>query len=133
MGRLEDTDAASAAVQQTPHRVTLEFIKSQVVDKEFYWPYLAPHLTICVILLANGFTVTGESAPADPNNYDEDVGRKFAEENALAKCWPLYGFLLREDLHQRQQEAELYTGENPDDGQADGEQPEQIPVDGSLG
>jgi Phage protein (N4 Gp49/phage Sf6 gene 66) family len=115
--RLEEADAAAAAVQVTPHRVSLEFLRSQVVDREFYSPYLAPHVTICVLLLANGFTVTGESAPADPANFDESLGQKFAEDQAIAKCWPLYGFLLREQLHQRDLQKELFTGEELDDSE----------------
>ena len=33
-------------------------------------------LTFCVLVLKNGFTVTGESACASPENFDPEVGRK---------------------------------------------------------
>lgn len=52
-------------------------------------------LTICVIVLKNGFTVTGESACADPAKFDAEIGRKIARANALNKVWPLMGYVLR--------------------------------------
>jgi hypothetical protein len=55
-------------------------------------------LTICVIVLRNGFTVTGESACASPENFDAELGRKIARQNAIAKVWPLLGFRLRDKL-----------------------------------
>ena len=56
-------------------------------------------LTIHVIVLRNGFTVTGESACASPENFDADIGRKIARENAVAKVWPLMGYALKDYLH----------------------------------
>ncbi len=58
-------------------------------------------LTFCVLVLKNGFTVTGESACASPENYDEGIGRKIAHENAVQKIWPLMGYELKEQLYQR--------------------------------
>ncbi len=55
-------------------------------------------LTICVLVLRNGFTVTGESACASPENFDADIGRKVARQNAINKVWPLLGFRLRDKL-----------------------------------
>ena len=56
-------------------------------------------LTFCVLVLRNGFTVTGESACASPENFDAEIGRKIARENAVAKVWPLMGYELRSQLH----------------------------------
>lgn len=55
-------------------------------------------LTFCVIVLRNGFTVTGESACASPGNFNAEIGRHIARENAIAKVWPLMGYALREQL-----------------------------------
>lgn len=55
-------------------------------------------LTFCVLVLRNGFTVTGESACASPENFDAELGRKIARQNAIAKVWPLMGYALRERL-----------------------------------
>lgn len=58
-------------------------------------------LTFCVLVLRNGFTVTGESACASPENFDADLGRRIARQNAEQKIWPLMGYELKERLHQR--------------------------------
>jgi len=55
-------------------------------------------LTFCVLVLRNGFTVTGESACASPENFDAEIGRKIARKNAVEKVWPLLGFRLRDRL-----------------------------------
>ena len=55
-------------------------------------------LTICVLVLKNGFTVTGESACASPENFDAELGRKIARQNAVNKIWPLMGYELKERL-----------------------------------
>ena len=55
-------------------------------------------LTFCVLVLRNGFTVTGESACASPENFDAEIGRKIARQNAMQKIWPLMGYELRSQL-----------------------------------
>ena len=55
-------------------------------------------LTFCVLVLRNGFTVTGESACASPENFDAEVGRKIARANAVSRIWPLMGYELRSKL-----------------------------------
>ena len=70
-------------------------------------------LTFCVLVLKNGFTVTGESACASPENFDTELGRKIARENAKQKIWPLMGYLLKEQLYQNKimlKRKELATG-----------------------
>jgi hypothetical protein len=55
-------------------------------------------LTFCILILRNGFTVTGESACASPENFDAEIGRKIARSNAVQKIWPLMGYELRSKL-----------------------------------
>lgn len=55
-------------------------------------------LTFCVLVLRNGFTATGESACASPENFDAELGRKIARQNAIAKVWPLMGYELKQRL-----------------------------------
>lgn len=57
-------------------------------------------LTFCVLVLKNGFTVTGESACASPENFDPQIGRDIAKRNARDKIWALEGYLLRSQLSQ---------------------------------
>jgi hypothetical protein len=42
-------------------------------------------LTFCVLVLRNGFTVTGESACASSENFDAEIGRNIARANAVNK------------------------------------------------
>ena len=56
-------------------------------------------LTFCVLVLKNGFTVTGESACASPENFDAEIGRKIARQNAVQQIWPLMGYELKQRLH----------------------------------
>ncbi|WP_052236175.1 Gp49 family protein [Bordetella avium] len=72
-------------------------IKSEYVEGEHI---LAPldQLTFCVLVLRNGFTVTGESACASPENFDAEIGRNIARQNAVQKIWPLMGYELRSKL-----------------------------------
>ena len=64
------------------------------------WPASLGLLTFCVLALKNGFTVTGESACASPENFDAQIGRKIARTNAVNQIWPLLGFRLRDALHE---------------------------------
>jgi hypothetical protein len=68
-------------------------------DESVQWfPHSLDLLTICVLVLENGFTVTGESACASPENFNAELGRKIARENAKQKIWPLEGYLLKQRL-----------------------------------
>jgi hypothetical protein len=57
-------------------------------------------LTFCVLVLRNGFTVTGKSACASPENFDAEIGKKIAHEDAIQQMWPLMGYALKERLFQ---------------------------------
>lgn len=83
---------------QTAPKITMEHIRSLVV-KEFYHHFPGTTLCVCVLLLKNGFTVTGESACADPANWDPDIGEKIAADKAYEKIWALEGYLLRQRLY----------------------------------
>jgi hypothetical protein len=72
-------------------------------DVSYHHDDSLPLLTFCVLVLRNGFTVTGESACASSENFDAEIGRKIARQNAVAKIWPLEGYLLKQRLHDQQQ------------------------------
>ena len=55
-------------------------------------------LTFCVLVLRNGFTVTGESACASPENFDAELGQKIARKHAVDKIWALEGYALKQQL-----------------------------------
>lgn len=69
------------------------------IKAEDYHIFLGTTLTVCALTLQNGFIVTGESAAASPANFDVELGRKIARDNARNKIWALEGYLLRQKLH----------------------------------
>lgn len=83
------------APNETP-TVTMEKIEANIKDTTFYYHGL---MTICVLELQNGFTVTGESACAHPDRYNKEMGEKIASDNAKQKCWALMGYALKNDVN----------------------------------
>lgn len=73
-------------------RVTFEELQANIVGKKFVQYDL---LTICILTLANGFTVVGKSACAVPGNFKLDVGQRLAEQDAIGQVWPLMGYELK--------------------------------------
>ena len=71
----------------------------ETIADEYYHVVPGTTLTVCVLTLQNGFTVTGESAAASPENFDEEIGRDIARKNAREKIWALEGYLLKEKLY----------------------------------
>lgn len=88
----EIQDKGLTAARVTPQRV------DEVIVGEDYHVFPGTTLTVCVLTLANGFTVIGESACASPENFDTELGRKIARDNAKQKIWALEGYALRERL-----------------------------------
>lgn len=78
-------------------RLTPDLIDSKIKEKSFH--KLTDVLTVCVLTLENGFTVTGESACASPANYNQQIGEDIAFDNARDKIWLLEGYLLKEKLY----------------------------------
>ena len=97
----------------TAPRITQDDIKANIASEHYFtaadgWaasrtgetqpPVSLALLTFCVLVLRNGFTVTGESACASPENFDAEIGREMARKNAVNKVWPLMGYQLRTEL-----------------------------------
>lgn len=97
---LKVTDDEAKAVQKTKNRVSLDSIEAKISGVEYINPESVPHFTIAIVRLSNGFVVTGESAPADPANFNAELGQKFAREAAIRKIWPMEGYVLCEKLKQ---------------------------------
>lgn len=106
---LQDTDAESAAVAVAP-RVALADIEAKIAERyDFTAGELLrlrgealggtlDKLSVCILVMRNGFAVIGKSAPASPANYDAALGHKFAYEDAIRQLWPLEGYRLRCEL-----------------------------------
>ena len=56
-------------------------------------------LTVCVLVLENGFTVLGSSACASPENFNAAIGRKLAREDAIDQVWMVEGYLLKQRMY----------------------------------
>lgn len=78
-------------------RLTPDLIDAAIKEEDYH-VFEKTCLTVCCLTLRNGFTVTGESACASPKNFDAEIGRKIARENARNKIWMLEGYLLKEKL-----------------------------------
>lgn len=112
---IEVTDAQSAAVAKSPStRVSLADIEAEIAfetsrvgttlvtagdarnNAEAF--NALSLLTIHVLVMRNGFVIIGKSAPADAQNYNKELGAKFAREDAIRQVWPLMGYALRNKL-----------------------------------
>ena len=102
----------------TAPRITPDDIKANIASEHYFTAEQGAHasfqdgegdpphyggplssLTFCVLVLQNGFTVTGKSACASPENFDAEIGKKIAREDAIQQMWPLMGYALKEQLH----------------------------------
>lgn len=84
----------------TAPRVTPSLLDSKIIGEQYY-VFPGTTVTIALLELENGFTVTGESACASPENFDEEIGRKIARQQARDKIWALEGYLLKEILSKK--------------------------------
>lgn len=78
---------------KTAPRVTQEAIEAKIANVQYV--FADNCMTICLITMQNGWQQTGVSAPASPANYDEEVGKRYAYDNAFRPLWQLEGYLLR--------------------------------------
>lgn len=121
MNHIESPQTGDTAIEQeikakglTAPRVTPADIEANIVSEHYFTaadaaladktvagvPQSLSLLTFCVLVLKNGFTVTGESACASPENFDAEVDRKVARANAVQKILPLMGYALKQKLHE---------------------------------
>lgn len=81
-------------------RLTPDHISNKIKEIRFHH-FPGTTLTVCALELENGFQVVGESAAASPENFNEEIGRNIAFDNARNKIWALEGYLLRQRLHEK--------------------------------
>jgi len=82
-------------------KVTPQHIESIIISEDYY-VFPGTTSTSCLLTLKNGFTVHGQSACAHPDNFDKEIGQKYARENAFDKIWILEGYLLKQRLYEQQ-------------------------------
>ena len=86
---------------KTAPRLNPEHIDSVILHEQYH-VFPGTTLTVCAMTLRNGYVVTGESASASIENFDEAIGRKIARDNARNKIWALEGYLLRDRLSEKE-------------------------------
>lgn len=103
-------EARSAAVAKTENRVPLPKINDEIASETYITlgdllraqgKMASPTqdaFTICALTFKNGFVILGDSAPADPANFDAETGQTFARSKAIRAAWQLLGFRLRDQL-----------------------------------
>lgn len=88
---------ADAVVEtKTAPRVPEDAIKARIKDVQYIQHGT---LTVCVIEMHNGWKQVGSNAPASEANFDPEVGKRYAYEDAFNALWRLEGYLLRDQLH----------------------------------
>lgn len=92
--------------------VTPEHVASLVRGADYYI-FPGTTVTVCLLRLANGFSVTGESACADPANFDVELGKRIAHSRALDKIFQLEGYLLKQMMYEDASTAKQWS--NTDD------------------
>lgn len=80
-------------------RVTEDAIKAKIASVHYLMHGL---MTICIIVMKNGFKFVGHSSPASPKNFDGEIGKRYAYDNAFRQIWTHEGYLLRENLHEQE-------------------------------
>lgn len=72
------------------------------IKQEFYHQFPGTTLTVCALLLRNGYVVVGESACASTWSFNANKGKEVARSHAVSKMWALLGYQLREDEYRAQ-------------------------------
>jgi hypothetical protein len=78
-------------------RLNPDMIDAAILAEQYH-VFPGTTLTVCCLTLKNGYNVTGESAAASPENFDQEIGQKIARRNAREKIWGLEGYLLCQRL-----------------------------------
>lgn len=63
-----------------------------------YHQFPGTTLTVAAVTLVNGFVSTGMSACVDPEDFNEELGRQYAREDAIKKIIPHEAYLARQAL-----------------------------------
>ena len=88
--------------EQITHRTSVTLNGMQAKVKQTVYTVLPDTTTtICQLFMENGYVILGTSACVDPTKFNKALGEKFAYEAAINKAWPLEGYLLAEEIFQR--------------------------------
>lgn len=122
MSAVEQIETQAAAIQKTPHRISLAELETNIAHEFSIVGGVAARaalklgdprpsnetlaaldtFVIHTIVLRNGFTVVGTSAASDPANFNFHFAKQRARENAILQIWPLMGYALRQQRYEAQ-------------------------------
>lgn len=79
-------------------KVTPQDVKDAFVSCDYY-VFPGTMTTVALATMANGFRIVGQSACADPANFNEQIGRELALKDCERQVWAFLGYGLRQRLH----------------------------------
>lgn len=79
--------------------VTVELIEN-AIQNEHYIRIEDTTVTVCTLIMKNGFSVVSHSACVSLENFDVELGQKIARQKAIDQCWALLGFQLASTIAQ---------------------------------
>ena len=85
-------------MMMTPTKVTREHLGMRIAAADYV---VMPdgRTTVCQLTMQNGFTVRGESSCVSAENFNKELGEKYAYEKAFDAAWAFEGYLLAELRH----------------------------------
>jgi hypothetical protein len=88
--------AKERVASKTAPKVTQQSIEERI--ERVNYTVMNDIMTVCVIMMRNGYQAIGSACPADPANFDAEVGKRYAYEDAFRGLWRVEGYLLCERL-----------------------------------
>ena len=70
----------------------------EMIDTIQYHQFEGTCTIACCLVLTNGFTIIGSSAPVSPDNFDVEICRELSYQNARSQIWKLEEYLLNQQL-----------------------------------
>ena len=121
-------ELATPEAEAAPVKVTPEMLEAQIAGQYFFnlgadaLPPDVPEwqrqslglLTLCMLVLRNGWVVVGKSSCVSPEVFDPEEGKRLAREDAVEQMWPLEGYVLKTFLHMQNFGAEVEVEPEPE-------------------
>lgn len=72
-------------------KLTPEYLHS-LIKSTGYFQLEGTTTTICALETTSGFIIVGKSACLNPDDFNEDIGKEIAFNDAFDKLWDLEGY-----------------------------------------
>lgn len=96
-------EALEAAAPSVGPKLTMDQIQAVIKD-EIYTRIEGTNVTVCTLVLQNGFTAVGvNEGPVSAVNFNQELGCEYAYKKALGTVWTVEGYLLAERLYREKQ------------------------------